>query len=341
MQKIIDLRSDTVTKPTPAMLQAMMDAKVGDDVFGDDPTVNELESFSAKLFGKEAALFCTSGTMTNQIAINVHTRPGNEVVCSQYSHIYQYEGGGVASNSGVQVKLLPAERGLLTAKQVLEAINPDDVHLPKTVLVSLENTHNRGGGSVYNPEEIKSIKQVCQAYRLKLHLDGARLFNATTVTGETASESVAHFDSVSVCLSKGLGCPVGSLLLGSKSFIHEARRVRKRYGGGWRQAGFLAAAGLYALNHNIERLKEDHRRAKHLAETLTGLSYVENVMPAETSNVIFTLKPEIDAAVFQQKLTDHGILTVRMGPTGIRFVTHLEIDDAMIEEVCKVMKGIG
>src|SRR5579864_6122308 len=245
----IDFRSDTVTRPTPPMLAAMMQAKVGDDVFGEDPSINQLESMAAKLFGMEAALYCPSGTMSNQIAIKCHTQPGDEVICEKSSHVYIYEGGGIAFNSGSQVRALEGNLGRITAGQVSGAINPDDVHRARTSLVTLENTCNRGGGSCYDLEEIKKIRQVCSDNQLKLHLDGARLFNALVATGQTAGTYGELFDSISVCLNKGLGCPIGSILIGPAPFIRQARRVRKVFGGGMRQAGFMAAAGIYALEH--------------------------------------------------------------------------------------------
>ncbi len=253
---MIDLRSDTVTKPTPAMLEAMMNAQIGDDVFGEDISINQLELKVADLFGHEAGLFCPSGTMTNQIAIAVHTSPRDEVICHQHSHIYLYEGGGPAFHSGVSLRLLPGDRGLLTATDISEAINPDNVHFPRTTLVSLENTMNKGGGACYDLVELQKIKEICRQNNLKLHLDGARIFNAIVAKGYTAKEIGNVFDSVSVCLSKGLGAPVGSVLIGTKVFIHEARRVRKVFGGGMRQAGFLAAAGIYLHGDQVHRFQQ-------------------------------------------------------------------------------------
>src|SRR5215211_5906694 len=290
---MIDYRSDTFTKPTPGMLEAMFKAKVGDDVFGEDPTVNELEAMSAELFGMEAAVFCPSGTMTNQIAIKCHTQPGDEVICDVSSHIYQYEGGGIAFNSGASVKLLYGDKGRITAQQVLDNINADDVHKAHTSLVSLENTSNRGGGSCYEIEEIKKIKTVCDENNLILHLDGARLFNALIQKKQTPNEYGQLFNSISICLSKSLGCPVGSLLLGDAPFIKKARRVRKAFGGGMRQAGFLAAAGIYALRNNVQRLEEDHRHAAVLAEAISVKEFTAFVLPVETNIVIFELKDGI------------------------------------------------
>src|SRR5215471_3375413 len=265
---LIDYRSDTVTKPTAGMMEAMMHAKVGDDVFGEDPSINELEALTANMFGMEAAIFCPSGTMTNQIGIKCHSQPGDEVICDENAHVYQYEGGGIAFNSGASVKLLPGDRGRITAKQVKIAINSDDNHKAHTSLVCLENTSNRGGGSCYDFEEIRKIREVCKDSNLRFHLDGARLFNALVEKNETPKQYGEIFDSVSICLSKGLGCPVGSVLIGKRDFIKKARRVRKVFGGGMRQAGFLAAAGIYALQNHISRLKEDHRHAKQIGEVL-------------------------------------------------------------------------
>ena len=286
---MIDLRSDTFTKPTPAMLDAMFRAEVGDDVFGEDPTINKLEAMGAEMFGMEAGLFCPSGTMTNQIAIKVHTKPGDEVICDEVSHVYIYEGGGIAFNSGCQVRTIHGDRGRINAAQVEEAINPDDLHKATTSLVSLENTANRGGGACYAFSEIVAIKNVCNNHGLPLHLDGARLFNALVAKNETPRQYGEVFDSISICLSKGLGTPVGSLLLGKTDFIKEARRVRKKFGGGMRQAGYLAAAGIYAFENNIERLAEDHEHAKKVGEALAQKPFVKSVVPVETNILIFEM----------------------------------------------------
>jgi threonine aldolase len=336
---MIDFRSDTVTKPTPAMLQAMQQAEVGDDVFGDDLTILALESKAAKMFGKEAALFCASGTMTNQIAIKVHTQPSNEVICAEDSHIYKYEGGGMAFNSGVQAKVLKADRGRLNANQVLQAINADDIHFPKTSLVSLENTHNRGGGSVYTLSDIKAIKQVCEQHHLPLHLDGARIFNALVTSGISAADMGQQFDSISVCLSKGLGCPVGSLLLGTSVFIKQAKRVRKILGGGWRQAGYLAAAGIYALEHHIERLADDHLKAKEIEKQLQTLAWVENILPVETNIVIFNIAAKHNADEVLTHLLSHQIKASKTGPQSIRFVTHIQTTEEDIQLLCKTLEN--
>ncbi|MEI6880113.1 MAG: GntG family PLP-dependent aldolase [Bacteroidota bacterium] len=336
---MIDFRSDTVTKPTPAMLQAMQQAEVGHDVFGDDLTILALESKAAKMFGKEAALFCASGTMTNQIAIKVHTQPSNEVICAEDSHIYKYEGGGMAFNSGVQAKVLKADRGRLNANQVLQAINADDIHFPKTSLVSLENTHNRGGGSVYTLSDIKAIKQVCEQHHLPLHLDGARIFNALVTSGISAAVMGQQFDSISVCLSKGLGCPVGSLLLGTSVFIKQAKRVRKILGGGWRQAGYLAAAGIYALEHHIERLADDHLKAKEIEKQLQTLAWVENILPVETNIVIFNIAAKHNADEVLTHLLSHQIKASKTGPQSIRFVTHIQTTEEDIQLLCKTLEN--
>jgi len=339
--QIIDLRSDTVTKPSRAMLEAMFSAEVGDDVFKEDPTIIELENFSADLFGKEAALFCPSGTMTNQIAIKVHTQPGDELLCDVNSHIYNYEGGGISFNSGVQAKLLQGNEGRISAELIESNINLDFDWLTRTSLVSLENTVNRAGGSFYTIEQIKPIAQLCKKNNLKLHLDGARVFNALAESNDSTNETGKYFDSISICLSKGLGAPIGSLLLGEKDFIKKARKVRKIFGGGMRQGGILAAAGLYALKNNVARLKDDHKRAKKIEQELKQLSYIESVLPVYTNIVIFNLKPKkITGEAFEKKLSDNGIKISAFGKHTIRMVTHLDFDDAMLAKTIKVLKGI-
>ncbi|MGL5892654.1 MAG: threonine aldolase family protein [Bacteroidia bacterium] len=338
---LIDLRSDTVTRPTKPMLEAMFAASVGDDVFGEDPTVNALEAKTAALFGHEAGLFCPSGTMTNQIAINVHTRPGDEVICDHNAHIYHYEGGGIGRNSGAQARLVPGERGKMTASQVEAAVNPVYDWLARTKLVAVENTANRAGGSYYALEALRSIREVAAKHNLATHLDGARIFNALVAAGDRPQEMGSLFDSVSVCLSKGLGAPAGSVLLGSRSFITEARRVRKVLGGGMRQAGYIAAAGIYALDNNINRLAEDHRRAAVLAETVGQLSFVSAQLPTETNIVIFSLADEMPADKFLQKLAEKNIKAVQFGPQTIRFVTHLDFTDEMLDATVRVLKGMN
>ncbi len=334
----IDLRSDTVTKPSTEMLAAMMSAEVGDDVFGDDPSVIALEQKTAKMFGMESALFCASGTMTNQLAIRVHCSPGSEVICDQLSHIFLYEGGGVALNALSSVKTLSGNRGLLTAEQIADAINnPNDIHQPTTRLVSLENTMNKGGGAYYDFEEFRKIKTVCEKNNLPLHLDGARLFNALVETNDVVSDYGQVFDSISICLSKGLGCPIGSLLLGNQDFIKKAKRFRKVMGGGWRQAGFLAAAGIYALDNNVERLKEDHHRAKAIGEMLSKKDYVENIFSIDTNIVIFELPKNILATEFVAKMAEKNVLCVPFGKHLVRFVTHLDFDDVQLEELGRLL----
>lgn len=337
---MIDFRSDTVTRPTPGMLDAMMKAKVGDDVFGEDPSINQLEALSASLFGMEAALFCPSGTMTNQIAIKCHTQPGDEVICERLSHVYQYEGGGIAFNSGASVRLIEGDRGRITAGQVKESINPDDVHKPSSTLVSLENTANRGGGSCYNFADIQSIKEVCLQNRLKLHLDGARLYNALVAKNETPLQYGEVFDSISICLSKGLGTPVGSVLIGTKELIRKARRVRKIFGGGMRQAGFLAAAGIYALENHVTRLAEDHAHAQQILRELVKKDFTGEVLPVETNIIIFEVKGRFTAAELAAKCMEQGILVIAVSPRQIRIVVHLDIRPEDVQKTLEVIQSL-
>ena len=337
---IVDLRSDTVTRPTKEMLEAMFAAKVGDDVFGEDETVSMLEQKAAALFGKEAGLFCPSGTMTNQIAIKVHTQPGDEVICDKLSHIFIYEGGGIASNALASVALIEGNRGRFTSEQVLENIRKEDVHFPRTSLVSIENTVNRGGGACWDMNEIKKIAAVCAQHSLQFHLDGARIFNALIAKKETAKNMGEQFNSISVCLSKGLGAPVGSVLLGTKDFIKKARRVRKVFGGGMRQAGYLAAAGIYALDNNINRINDDHNRAKELGEAVSKLSSIEKLHPVETNIVLFTMPTANDAQQIIGKLTANDIKAIAVGKSDVRFVTHLDFTDEMLEKVINTIKKI-
>ncbi len=335
---ITDLRSDTFTKPSPEMLEAMFKAKVGDDVFGEDPSVNQLEAMAAEMFGMEAALFCPSGTMTNQIGIKCHTQPGDEVICDKMSHVYIYEGGGIAFNSCCQTKALEGDRGRLTAEQIIEAINPDDVHKARTSLVSLENTANRGGGSCYNFSEFQLIKDICLQNKLGFHLDGARLWNALVAKVESPKQYGEVFDSISICLSKGLGAPVGSLLLGKHHFIKKARRVRKVFGGGMRQAGYLAAAGIYALENNIERLKEDHLHAHQIAEALTKKDFIGKIMPVETNIIIFEVIGAYTPKEFCERLKLDDILCLAISPTQVRMVTHLDVTDEMAKKLVGVIE---
>ncbi|GAB4014559.1 aminotransferase class I/II-fold pyridoxal phosphate-dependent enzyme [Spirosoma sp. KCTC 42546] len=335
---LIDLRSDTVTQPTPAMREAMFTAPLGDDVLGDDPTVNALEAKAASLFGMEAALFCASGTMTNQLAIRTHTRPGDDVICDYLSHVYQYEGGGISVNSLASTSLAHGERGKLTPELIREHIySPTDSHKPLSRLVVLENTVNKGGGCYYTIPEIAAIKQLCTEQGLILHLDGARLFNALVETGEPTTAYGQLFDSISICLSKGLGCPVGSLLLGKADVIKQARRFRKLMGGGWRQAGFLAAAGIYALDHHIDRLKLDHSRARKIGAILEQLPEVLEILPIDTNIVIFRLPETILAADYVQQLETKGIRGIPFGKHLVRFVTHLDFTDKHLEHLATVL----
>jgi threonine aldolase len=324
---MIDLRSDTVTLPSPEMRKAMFEAPVGDDVFGEDPAINELEAYTAQLFGKEAGLYCASGTQTNQIAIAVYCKPGSEVICHEDAHIYKYEGGGIARNAGASVRMMRDNNGMLTPEFVKKYINPDNVHLPVTALVSLEDTMNRAGGRVYDFQNILDIKKVCEEHHLPLHLDGARVFNALAVNGLDAKTYGSAFDSISICLSKGLGAPVGSVLIGSKDFIHQARRVRKVFGGGMRQAGIIAAGGLYALKNNVERLAEDHKRAQKLETVLIQCGWVEEVWPVETNIIVVRIKNTLKTNEVLNKLHAKGVMGIEFGEDLIRFVTHLDITD--------------
>ncbi len=335
----IDLRSDTVTKPSKGMLEAMYCAEVGDDVFGEDHTVTALEEKVAKLFGKQAALYCPSGTMTNQIAIKVHTQPGDEVLCDVTAHIYNYEGGGISFNSGAQAKLLQGERGRISAQQVSENINPNFDWMTRTSLVCIENTANRAGGSYYSLQQMQELADVSKKNNLNYHLDGARIFNAIIENNYTALDLGKLFNSISVCLSKGLGAPVGSVLLGDKDFINKARRVRKVLGGGMRQAGYLAAAGIYALDNNLLRLMEDHKRAKQLSNIINGLSFVDSSLPVETNIIIFNLNEKLSPESFVRKLAQHDIKANGFGKQSIRFVTHLDFTDEMLEKVENVLKS--
>jgi threonine aldolase len=338
---MIDFRSDTVTKPSKEMLEAMINAEVGDDVFEEDPTINELERFAAEMFGMEAAIYCSSGTQTNQIAINVHVDPGGEVITNVDSHIYKYEGGGIAKNSGASVRLIHGNRGRLTLSDVEQWINPDNVHLPITQLVSLEDTSNRGGGAIYDFEEICRISEFCKANDLPLHLDGARLMNAIVENGVDLKEYAAKFDSISLCLSKGLGAPVGSLLIGKTDFIKKSRRVRKVFGGGMRQAGIIAAGGLYALKNNIDRLKDDHGHAKALETALVAQGYIKEVVPVETNIVVAVLEDATRLDEVIGALEQNGILAMPFGPGMIRFVTHLDISPSDIDQTIEVIKSLN
>ncbi|ADF52662.1 threonine aldolase family protein [Zunongwangia profunda] len=337
----IDLRSDTVTKPTKGMLKAMMNAEVGDDVYKEDPSVNALEEKLAKLFGKDEALFFPTGSMANQAAIKLHTQPADQLICDKWAHVYNYEGGGASFNSGVSCKLVDGHRGMITAKQVEENINPPDFyHSPLTTLVCLENTTNKGGGACYDLEEIKKIRKVCNTHNLGLHLDGARLFNALVAKGESPKEYGKLFDTISVCLSKGLGIPMGSVLIGNKELMKGAMRIRKVLGGGMRQVGFMAAAGIYALDNHIERLDEDHKRAAEIAETLSMQAYIGAVEPVETNIIIFNLKDASAEAEFNKILQKNSIRISALGKGKLRIVTHLDYTEGMHQKFLSVLKNI-
>ncbi|WP_108244147.1 threonine aldolase family protein [Muricauda brasiliensis] len=339
----INLISDTVTRPSAGMLEAMMNAKVGDDVFKNDPTVNELEAKVAEYFGMEAALFFPSGTMTNQTAIKIHTQPGDQLICDKYAHVYNYEGGGVSFNSGVSCRLVDGNRGMMTAEQVEASINPPDFyHSPLTTLVCIENTTNKGGGACWDFEELKKIRKVCDAHNLKYHLDGARLWNALVKKGEDPKTYGKLFDTISVCLSKGMGCPIGSVLVGSKADIDKAIRIRKVFGGGMRQSGFLAAAGIYALENNVNRLAEDHQKAEQIGDVLQSLDFIKKVEPIETNIIIFEInEAKVSSEAFLGQLNKNQVSIIGMGQGKLRIVTHLDYTDAMHQHFLNVLKSIG
>lgn len=339
--KEIDLRSDTVTKPTTGMLQAIMSAEVGDDVYKEDPSVNKLEEKLAKMFGMDEALFFPTGSMANQAAIKLHTQPSEQLICDKWAHVYNYEGGGASFNSGVSCKLLDGNRGMITAEQVEENINPPDFyHSPLTTLVCLENTTNKGGGACYDFNEIKKIKKVCDKHNLGLHLDGARLFNALVARNEDPKEYGKIFDTISVCLSKGMGTPMGSVLIGNKKVMKNAMRVRKVLGGGMRQIGFMAAAGIYALDNHIDRLATDHKRAAEIGEVLQGQAYVKEVEPVETNIVIFYLQNSSDEEKFMKRLQKENIRISNMGQGKLRIVTHLDYSEEMHQKFTEVLRSL-
>jgi threonine aldolase len=338
---MIDVRSDTVTRPTPGMLQAMMQARVGDDVYGEDETVEALQTKAAALFGMEAALFCPTGTMSNQIGIKVNTQPGDEVICSRLAHIYSHEGGGIAVHSGASVRLLEGVNGNFTAEQVRANVNRrEDPHLPWTRVVAIENTVNLGGGACWDFAEVERIRAVCDQHELALHLDGARLFNALSAQGQTAGQYGRLFTTISICLSKGLGAPAGSLLLGSRTLIAKAKRWRKTMGGGMRQAGYLAAAGLYALDHHVERLRLDHGKARAVAAELQKQPYVAEVLPVQTNIVIFRLAPPANSQTFLRHLESRQIRALGFDERTIRFVFHLDVSDAQLESIVAALRTL-
>ncbi|SFR45911.1 L-threonine aldolase [Robiginitalea myxolifaciens] len=339
----VNLISDTVTRPTPGMMEAMMQAEVGDDVFKEDPTINALEAKAAAMFGKEAALFFPSGTMANQTGIKLHTRPGDQLICDKYAHVYNYEGGGVSFNSGVSCKLVDGTRGMMEADQVAAAVNPPDFyHSPRTSLVCVENTTNKGGGACWDLKALQEIREVCDAHGLKYHLDGARIWNAAVAKQQDFKDFGSLFDTLSVCLSKGLGCPVGSLLIGSKSDMEEALRIRKVLGGGMRQSGYLAAAGIYALDNHIERLVADHQKASELGASLESLPFIKKVEPVSTNIVIFELNTDLlSEASFMQKMDAAKIRLIGMGQGKLRLVTHLDYTAAMHQYVLETFSAIA
>jgi threonine aldolase len=338
---ISDFRSDTVTKPSNAMREAMMLAEVGDDVFSEDPQTQALEAYSANLFGHEKALFCPSGTMTNQLAVNCHTQPMDEILLHKLSHIYNYENAGYSFHSGVGIKLLDGERGIIKPDDVVKSINPDYDWLPRTKLLCLENTVNKAGGSIYGLNQMKELSKTAHENGLLIHLDGARLFNALKVTGDSTQAVGPLFDSISICLSKGLGAPIGSLLIGDAEFIKEARRRRKAFGGGMRQTGMIAAAGLFALKHNIDRLEEDHKRAKTLAEGILKLSFVSNMTATETNIVMFETNGSYPADKLINDLDQQGVRTAPFGENWVRMCTHLDLDDRNIDHALDVLQKLS
>lgn len=337
---IIDLRSDTVTKPTKGMLEAMLMAGVGDDVYKEDPTVNALEKRLANMFGMDEALFFPTGSMANQAALKLHTNPGEQVICDKYAHIYNYEGGGASFNSGISCKLVDGHRGMFTAEQAEASINPPDFyHSPLTSLIAVENTTNKGGGACWDFEELKKLRKVADTHNLGYHLDGARLWNALIAKDKNPKRYGELFDTISVCLSKGLGCPIGSVLIGNKEIMKGAIRVRKILGGGMRQVGYLAAAGLYALDNHFERLTEDHKKAKEIGEVLSQLNQIKKVEPIETNIVIFELNDDIDETQFLNRLKDKNIHIIGMGSNKLRMVTHLDYTDQMHKKLLNLLSA--
>lgn len=337
---IVDLRSDTVTKPTKEMLDAMFSAQVGDDVFDEDVTVKQLEHRLAEMFGKPRALFFPSGSMANQTALKLHTQPGEQVICDKTAHIYNYEAGGASFNSGISCKLIDGDRGMFNANQVKAAINPDAFYYAKTTLVEVENTANRGGGSCWDFDELIKIKAVCDEYQLGYHLDGARLWNALVEKNESTKQYGQLFNTISVCLSKGLGCPIGSVLIGDDHIMKNAVRIRKVFGGNMRQVGYLAAAGLYALDHHVDRLIEDHKKAKEIGAILKTLTFIKSVEPVETNIIIFELKSHVDETKFVNTLADHQIKIIGMGSGKLRIVTHLDYTSNMHDYFLSTLKKI-
>lgn len=341
MTRLIDLRSDTVTKPSDEMRKAMYEAEVGDDVFQEDPTVNELQEYAAELLGKEAALFVSSGVMGNQLCLNVLTSPADEVICERDAHIFQYESGSPAVLSGVQLMPVPGEMGVITPEQIEPCIRPVSAYyMPRTKVVALENTHNRAGGTIHPIENIIRVKELVKKYNLLYHLDGARIWNASVETGISVKEYASHFDSISCCLSKGLGAPAGSIIAGTKEFIQEAFRVRKSWGGGMRQIGIIAAAGLYALKHNISRLAEDHKKAKSLAAVIAEIPSLEIDMNTVQTNIIIFKSKTLSIEDAIERFKSEGVLLTEGKPGYIRLITHLDVSSDEIEKTKKVFRKI-
>lgn len=342
MNNIIDLRSDTVTRPSKEMREAMFNAEVGDDVFGEDPTVNKLQELVSATLGKESALYVPSGTMSNQLAVKSHTEIGDEIICEGAAHIFQYETAGPSVISNVQVYPIPGKYGMMKLQEIEDSIRPDIYYFPKTKLICLENTHNRAGGTIIDFEYIKNVNVLATAHDLNMHLDGARLWNASIATGINVAEYAKYFDTVSVCLSKGLGAPVGSVLCGSKELITKAKKFRKILGGGMRQAGILAAAGIYAIQNNFNRLAEDHKRAKYLADVLSNISVVDLDMESvQTNIIIFGFKdPKVNVENLISKFIENNLLVSRGTKGKIRLVTHLDVDDLKIEKASEILKHI-
>jgi threonine aldolase len=336
----VDLRSDTVTKPGKEMLDYMFSARVGDMVLGEDPMVNELEEYAARLFGKDGAIFCPSGTMTNQIAINIHTRPGDDIICSKLAHIYLYEGGGIGFNSGANVTLIDSADGIFTVDDVRKCVQPDDPHKPRTSLVSLENSVNRGGGAVWPLDAMEEISRFTRSVPLALHLDGARVFNAIVASGITPLQFGSMFDTISVCLSKGLGAPVGSLLIGNREQMERGVRVRKVLGGTMRQAGYIAAGALFALENNIERLRDDHLHAAAIAEALGEVSWVKDIMKVSTNIIIFNTPDDIPAPSITSRLRDKGVLANAPTSGSIRMVTHMDVTPEMVSYTIDTIRNL-
>jgi threonine aldolase len=342
MSDLVDLRSDTVTKPSPGMRRAMAEAEVGDDVFHEDPSVNRLEEMVAALYGKDAALYVASGTMANQIAIRSQTHHGDEIIMERTSHPFNSEAGALAAISGVQVNLIDGQRGLMDVDQIKPVVRTPNVHHAPTALICLENTHNRGGGSIWPLENIRTIRAFARSVNVPMHLDGARLMNACVATGLMPKDYAQYFDSCTLCLSKGLGAPVGSLVIGSHDLITQAHRFRKQFGGGMRQAGILAAAGIYALEHNVERLAEDHLNAKRLAHGIAEIDGLDIDANAVETNILYfdVNLPGLAVPALLERLKAEGVLMLGTGPRSIRAVTHLDVSKEGIERAIEVLRQV-